>query len=101
MSGRDVPGDAFDDDYGDEPYEGDQLVLSDLVNRVLDRGVLLHGTVIISIADIDLVRLDLSLVLRAIETEMRGRRGPPDGPRRIGSGPNDDDLPLLPGPAGD
>jgi gas vesicle structural protein len=80
-----LPDEHDDDDVG---YDGDQLILSDLVNRVLDRGVLLMGSVIISVADIDLVRLDLNLVLRAVETEMRAR------PRLVA--PRDDDVSLLP-----
>ena len=53
----------------------EQLELSDLLSRVLDKGVLIHGTVLISVADVDLVRLGLSVMLTAVETERR--RGPP------------------------
>lgn len=48
--------------------EEGNLVLSDLVNRVLDKGVVISGHVIISIADIDLLALDLKLLLSSIET---------------------------------
>jgi len=58
--------------------EREQLELSDLLSRVLDKGVLIHGTVLISVADIDLVRLGLSVMLTAVETERR-RRPPPAG----------------------
>ena len=44
------------------------LVLSDLLNRVLDKGVVISGHVTISIADIDLLELDLKLLLTSIET---------------------------------
>ena len=44
------------------------LVLSDLLNRVLDIGVVISGHVTISIADIDLLELDLKLLLTSIET---------------------------------
>jgi hypothetical protein len=47
------------------------LVLSDLVNRVLDKGVVISGHVLISIAGIDLVALDLKLILTSIETATR------------------------------
>jgi predicted membrane-bound spermidine synthase len=40
--------------------EGEQLVLSDLINRVLDKGVVISGQVTISVADIDLIALDLN-----------------------------------------
>ena len=55
--------------------EREQLELSDLLSRVLDKGVLIHGTVLISVADVDLVRLGLSIALTAVETEHR-RRAP-------------------------
>jgi hypothetical protein len=61
----------------DEP-----LVLSDLISRVLDKGVVLSGDVIISIADIDLIKLELNVLLSAVES-LRESDVPvlPDGPR--------------------
>ena len=53
-----------------------RLVLSDLLNRVLDRGLVVTGSVMLAVADIDLVRLDLQLALTAVETAFR-RAGPP------------------------
>jgi hypothetical protein len=50
----------------DEP-----LVLSDLISRVLDKGVVLSGDVVISIADIDLIKLELRVLLSAVETAIR------------------------------
>jgi hypothetical protein len=47
---------------------GEQLVLADLVNRVLDRGVTVAGTVLISVAGVDLIYLSLRLDLAAVET---------------------------------
>jgi hypothetical protein len=44
------------------------LELSDLINRVLDKGAVIAGSVTISVADIDLIQLDLTIVLTAIET---------------------------------
>jgi hypothetical protein len=44
----------------DEPG---QLVLSDLLNRVLDKGVMIKSHITISVADIDLIELDLNLLL--------------------------------------
>jgi hypothetical protein len=55
----------------DEHFDGNALVLSDLVNRVLDKGVVITGHVTISIADIDLLELDLRLLLTSIETATR------------------------------
>ena len=58
----------FDDD--DELLGEEQLVLSDLINRVLDKGVVISAHVRISIADIDLVELDLKLLISSVATLM-------------------------------
>jgi hypothetical protein len=47
------------------------LVLSDLISRVLDKGVVLSGDVVISIADIDLIKLELHVLLSAVESTLR------------------------------
>ena len=49
----------------------EELVLGDLLNHVLDKGVVITGDVTISVADIDLVRVGLSVLLTGIETEER------------------------------
>ena len=53
-----------------------ELTLVELVNRVLDRGVVLRGDVVISVADVDLVYLWLHLVLTSSEQLHRRQRGP-------------------------
>ena len=50
----------------DEVYEQEQLVLSDLINRVLDKGVVISAAITLSIADIDLVQLDLKLLVSSL-----------------------------------
>ena len=52
-----------------EPFE-----LSDLINRVLDKGAVIAGSVTISVGDIDLIQLDLTVVLTAIETARAAER---------------------------
>jgi hypothetical protein len=47
--------------------EDEPLVLSDLINRVLDKGVVISGEVMIAVAGVDLVRLDMRLLLVAVE----------------------------------
>jgi gas vesicle structural protein len=42
--------------------------LLDLLDRVLDRGVVIDGEIVLAVADVDLVRLDLRLLLGAIDT---------------------------------
>ncbi|HEX6533417.1 MAG TPA: gas vesicle protein [Gemmatimonadaceae bacterium] len=53
----------------------DELVLSELLNHVLDKGVVITGDVTISVADIDLLRLGLSVILSSVETLEGRRRG--------------------------
>lgn len=50
--------------------EEEQLVLSDLLNRVLDKGVVISANIRISIADIDLIQLDLRLLISSFTTMM-------------------------------
>jgi hypothetical protein len=60
----------------EEIYEPEQLVLSDLINRVLDKGVVISSSITISIADVDLIHLDLKLLISSVATlEKRARRG--------------------------
>jgi len=72
------------DIFGDE-----RLELADLLSHVLDKGIVLKGEVMLAVADIDLVRLDLGLLLSAVETALR-TGGVGAGPARTG----------LPGAAG-
>jgi hypothetical protein len=53
---------------GLEPDESERLILSDLINRVLDKGVVISGHVTISVADIDLIALDLRVLITSIQT---------------------------------
>lgn len=57
-------------DYLDQ----EQLELSDLLSRVLDKGVVIAGSVILSVADIDLIRVGVSVVLTSVETEQARER---------------------------
>ena len=52
-----------------------RVTLLDLVDRVLDKGVVVRGEVILAVADVDLVRLDLRLLLGAVDVV----GGPADG----------------------
>lgn len=44
-----------------------ETTLVDLLDRVIDRGVVIEGDIVLSVADIDLVHLGLRLVLRGID----------------------------------
>ena len=61
-----------------------KLDLSDVLNHVLDKGVVLRGEVMLAVADIDLVRLDLGLLLTAVETALSRPRSA--GPASLGLG---------------
>lgn len=50
------------------------LELADLINRVLDKGAVIAGSVTISVGDIDLIQLDLTVVLTAVETARSAER---------------------------
>jgi hypothetical protein len=45
------------------------LALVELVNRVLDRGAVITGHVLISVAGIDLIHVGLQLIVAAVESE--------------------------------
>lgn len=51
---------------GDEPLD-----LSELLNTVLDRGAVVHGEVTIAVADVDLIKLNIGLLLQAVATAER------------------------------
>jgi hypothetical protein len=51
--------------------QDEELVLAELVSRVLDRGVVVAGDVTISVAGVDLIHLALRLRLSASETLWR------------------------------
>jgi hypothetical protein len=74
----------------------ERLVLSELLNHVLDKGLVITGDVTISVADIDLVRVGLSLFLSSVET-LEARDRPAERARWAG----DDGLPVLPRHGGD
>ncbi|HKO15311.1 MAG TPA: gas vesicle protein GvpJ [Gemmatimonadaceae bacterium] len=77
----------------DEELSDEQLVLGDLLNHVLDKGVVISGTVTVSIAGIDLLLVDLRLLLSSVQTMMaRSTRG---GARSVHTLDNAD-VPLLP-----
>ena len=74
-----------------EVFDNAPLELSDLINRVLDKGAVIAGSVTISVGDIDLIQLDLTVVLTAIETVRSAERR-----RREFDGDLNADLPVLP-----
>jgi hypothetical protein len=45
-----------------------QVTLLDLLDRMLERGVVVRGQLVLAVADIDLVKLDLRVLLGAVDT---------------------------------
>jgi hypothetical protein len=74
MSAYDAPA-AYDDEY-DRPLSGRQVALIDLLDRLLSGGVVLTGDVVLSIADIDLVRISLRAVIVAVREQMEEQWAP-------------------------
>jgi hypothetical protein len=49
-----------------------EVTLIDLLDRLLHGGVVIHGDITLSAAEIDLVQLDLRIVVAAIDTAAGG-----------------------------
>ena len=57
---------VFSDTSGD-----DQTSLVDILDHVLNQGVILRGNLIISLAGVDLVYVGLDVILTSVETALR------------------------------
>lgn len=49
----------------------DEVSLLDILDHVLNAGVVVHGSLVLSLAGVDLVYVGLSLVLTSVETALR------------------------------
>jgi hypothetical protein len=56
--------------YDDRPLSQPQVALIDLLDRLLSGGVVLTGDLVLTIADIDLVRISLRAVIVAIREQL-------------------------------
>jgi hypothetical protein len=52
------------------------VTLLEVLDRVLDKGVIIAGDIVISVADVDLIYLGLKVLLSSVET-MEQLRGAP------------------------
>ncbi len=50
------------------PGATEDVALIDLLDRLLQGGIVIHGQITLAAADIDLVKLDLRLLIGAIDT---------------------------------
>lgn len=62
----------MDTDY--DPAEQEHVSLCEMLDRVLNKGVVVAGEIVISVADIDLIYLGLQIVLTSVETAEDLRR---------------------------
>ncbi|MFF5505050.1 gas vesicle protein [Streptomyces roseolus] len=62
--GRHAPGERLT-----EPSVGPPVALIDLLDRLLTGGAVLTGDLVLSIADVDLVHINLRAVIRSITAE--------------------------------
>src|SRR4051812_27554207 len=81
------------DDLLGEP----RVDLSDVLSHVLDKGVVLKGEVMLAVADIDLIRLDLGLLLTAVETAFNRPRVKGAASLGLGAGPSQSAAPGTSG----
>lgn len=51
-----------------DPAPAEHISLCETLDRVLNKGVVIHGDLTISVADVDLIYLGLRLLLASIET---------------------------------
>jgi hypothetical protein len=68
----------------DDIFGVERIELSEVLSHLLDKGVVLRGEVMLAVADIDLVRLDLGLLLSAVESAI-GRGGSSAASPRLGA----------------
>ena len=62
---------AIDDVAVLEPGSEDEISLLDILDHVLNAGVVIHGSLVISLAGVDLVYVGLNVVLTSVETALR------------------------------
>ena len=56
----------------DIAFDQDRMSLCEVLDRVLNTGVVVVGEVVISVAEIDLIYLNLQLLLTSVETARGG-----------------------------
>jgi hypothetical protein len=48
-----------------------QMGLIELLDRILDKGVVIHGDIVVTVAGVDLLALKINLVIASLETAKR------------------------------
>jgi gas vesicle structural protein len=60
---------------------GDETSLLDILDHVLNAGVVIRGNLIISLAGVDLVYLGLDVILTSVETALKHLQNEPAKPK--------------------
>lgn len=60
-----------------QPLLEDDVTLLELLDRLLDKGVVLTGDITLSVANVDLVHVGLRLLISSVETAERLQQGTP------------------------
>lgn len=55
----------------------DEVSLLEILDHVLNAGVVIHGSLVISLGGVDLVYLGLNVILTSVETALRHLNQPP------------------------
>jgi hypothetical protein len=61
----------------------EDVSLLDILDHVLNAGVVIHGSLVISLAGVDLVYLGVNVVLTSIETALRNIEPGPEAKRSL------------------
>ncbi len=59
--------------------ESKDVALVNVLDRVLDKGVVVSGDIVISVAEVDLIYLGIKVLLSSVETMERLRGAPMSG----------------------
>ena len=54
------------------------ISLLEILDHVLNSGVVIHGSLVISLAGVDLVYVGLNVILTSVETALRNMQAAPD-----------------------
>ncbi len=67
-------------DMNEATLKTKDVTLLEILDRVLDTGVVISGDIVISVADVDLIYVGLKVLLSSVETMTRLRGAPIEGP---------------------
>lgn len=59
------------DEFGIDMMENEEVTLLELLDRLLDRGIVVTGDLVVSIAKVDLIYIGLKLVVSSVEALRR------------------------------